>query len=143
MSKAMIIGIVVVAIVGVGLWLFMARDEALAPAPEVNNQRQDIEDNGAEDEVGAEGARIIYGDEGFEPATVRIQAGESVTWVNQSSVPMWVASNPHPSHTDLPELDSRDGVAPGGEYTFTFQDPGDWGYHDHFNSFREGTVTVE
>lgn len=100
-------------------------------------------------------ATIVYTDEGFSPQKVTIAQGGEVEFVNRSSMPLWVASNPHPEHTDYPEFntpkilgdrmpDMKDGTR------FTFQKVGSWGFHNHTASgdatevaVHPGTVTVK
>jgi plastocyanin len=80
---------------------------------------------------------------GFEPNTILVSAGTKVTWVNRNSEPHWVASNPHPDHSDLPGLDSEEPLGPGESYSYVFKDSGRFGYHDHLNPETNGTVIVE
>lgn len=49
---------------------------------------------------------VTYTNEGFIPQYFNIQLGETVRFINASSLPMWVASGPHPIHTDFPEFDA-------------------------------------
>lgn len=93
--------------------------------------------------VGAAPNTITYTDSGFLPDTITIKAGTTVSFVNQSSSEMWVASNPHPTHTDLPGFDEKESVANGGSYQFTFNQLGTWGYHNHNNPGNKGEVVVE
>lgn len=86
---------------------------------------------------------VVYLDSGFSPATLTVPRGTKVTFRNDSRKQMWVASDPHPVHTNLSPFDSREGIAPGGSYSYTFNDSGTWGYHNHLDSGDEGTITVE
>lgn len=86
---------------------------------------------------------VKYTDSGFTPNTLTIKVGTQVTFTNDSSSPMWVASNPHPVHSDLPGFDELKGVDKGGSYTYTFQKAGSWKYHNHLNSADGGVVLVE
>ncbi len=80
--------------------------------------------------------------QGFSPQSVTVKAGTIVTWTNNSLGTARVASDPHPTHTDLPGLDS--GILnPGASYSFTFIQIGRWGYHDHLSPSVTGTVIVE
>lgn len=56
---------------------------------------------------------------------------------------MWVASDPHPQHSDLPEFDSLKAIPQGESYLYTFTQKGTWGYHDHLNPSALGTIVVE
>lgn len=91
--------------------------------------------------------------EGFNPSTITVEAGETVTWVNKNSVAHWVASANHPDHKVYPEsggcigskFDACRGIEPGESWSFTFNQKGSWGYHDHIN-FKApffGKVIVE
>jgi len=86
---------------------------------------------------------VKYTNAGFSPSTLTINKGESVIFTNDSSGSMWIASDPHPSHTAYPEFDQLESVAQGGSYTFVFQKTGTWGYHNHVNSGRTGTIIVK
>lgn len=77
--------------------------------------------------------------EGFSPNSVTIKKGESVKFVNKSTAPMWVASAPHPTHTDYPEFDQK---ANGDVFTFSFAKVGSWKYHNHSPFSSGGTVIV-
>ena len=79
----------------------------------------------------------------FEPDTVTIKSGQTVKWVNNSGGLMWVASNPHPTHTDLPGFDQKQVMHSGDSWEFTFIKAGRFGYHDHLEPSRRGTVIVE
>lgn len=79
----------------------------------------------------------------YEPATVKVHVGDTVEWTNKSDSLMWVASNPHPSHTGLPGFDQRELLRHGASWQFTFNKPGRFGYHDHLEPSRRGTVIVE
>lgn len=86
---------------------------------------------------------VEYTTDGFLPKSVTVKNGETVKFVNQSGSPMSVASDPHPTHTILPELDQYKSDARGkDEYEFTFTKVGSWGYHNHMNATDKGTVVV-
>jgi plastocyanin len=86
---------------------------------------------------------VTYTDNGFSPQTITIKKGDIVTFVNKSSIGMWVASNPHPVHTDYPGFDEKAAVGNGGSWSFTFDVVGTHGYHNHKNPSTLGTVVVE
>jgi len=103
------------------------------------------------------GATVTYTDDGFNPRTLTISAGGTVTFVNESSRDMWPASAIHPTHTIYPGSDIRKcgtaeestifdacgAVAPGGSWSFTFTEVGEWRYHDHRRSNNTGTIIVQ
>ncbi|MCX6788167.1 MAG: hypothetical protein NT108_03335 [Candidatus Kaiserbacteria bacterium] len=97
---------------------------------------------------------VIYGPNGFSPATITIKKGDTVTFLNQGGDEMWVASGPHPTHegysgtTKSQHCPDTAGVAfdqcsVGTTYSFTFQKTGTWGYHNHGNASDKGIVIVK
>lgn len=98
-------------------------------------------------------ATITYNGTNFSPAAVVIKQGGTVTWINSSAKDMWVASAAHPSHTVYAGTSLREhcaeGAAPsfdqcegGGNYSFTFNKAGTWGYHDHITPSATGRIEV-
>lgn len=86
---------------------------------------------------------VSYTDSGFVPGEIRVRSGAVVTFINNSARSMWVASDVHPTHRDLPEFDQKQGVGQQGSYSFTFSKTGKWSYHNHLDSKYEGVVVVE
>ena len=93
---------------------------------------------------------------GFEPKAFEIAQGDTVVFENAGDEPHWPASNIHPTHRMYPEsgneycgsdqaedsFDACRGVMPGETYSFTFNYPGTWRFHDHLNPEFSGKVTV-
>ncbi len=71
----------------------------------------------------------------FEPAEVRVRAGERVTWINCDE-------DPHTSTADEGEWASPL-LAPGDAFTQTFDAPGELPYHCEPHPFMRGQVIVE
>lgn len=93
----------------------------------------------------AKTATVTIAGNGVSPQTLTVDAGTTVTFKNNDSSEHQVASDSHPTHTDYPGFDSRSGIAPGGQFSFTFTKVGSWGYHDHLNSLDSslrGTIIV-
>jgi len=86
---------------------------------------------------------VSYSDKGFSPGVVEVAQGGTVTFKNESSRDVWVASNDHPSHLLYSEFDAKKGYTPGSEYTFTFEKVGSWKYHDHLKASLGGIVIVK
>src|SRR3989338_4655211 len=88
---------------------------------------------------------------GFNPSTLTIKSGETVTWVNKLSSQSWPASAVHPSHNVYPEsggcigskFDACRGLKQDETYSFTFNQKGAWKYHDHLSAGSTGTIIVE
>ena len=85
---------------------------------------------------------VIYGSLGFVPSTLEIKIGDTVSFKNESGKGMWVASNPHPSHSGTPEFDAGISIANGNSWSFTFTEEGSFGYHNHLNSSQGGKIIV-
>lgn len=103
---------------------------------------------------------ILYANKGFEPSTINVKIGATVEWINTSDKLMWIASDPHPSHTNLPGFDQQgiesnvdagtQGLMPSAyahsgqtEYRYKFLKTGKWDYHNHLVPFDRGTIIVE
>ncbi len=77
-------------------------------------------------------------DDCFDPNTVTVSSGDTVTWVNEDSLIHTVtALNPHPDGV----LDSF--VNPGDQFEFTFDTPGEYPYHCVLHPWAVGKVIVE
>jgi len=93
---------------------------------------------------------------GFSPKTLEINLGDKVTWINKGSTNSWPASAFHPTHTIYPGssiskcgtvergniFDACSSFGEGGSYSFTFNEVGNWNYHDHLISSKTGTIIV-
>lgn len=79
---------------------------------------------------------------GFEPKTITIKAGDTVTWMNNDTKTHNVSSDPHPIHTTYTTLNLGNFMA-GKTTTLTFPNKGTYQYHDHLFPSFTGTVVVE
>jgi len=72
----------------------------------------------------------------FQPSTLTIQKGTTVTWVNEDSVVHTVTSDDgkFPSSGDLNKADA---------YQYQFNTPGSYGYHCSPHPFMKGKINVE
>ncbi|MBI4281138.1 hypothetical protein HY628_02995 [Candidatus Uhrbacteria bacterium] len=77
----------------------------------------------------------------FSPADVSVVINHTVRWTNSTNRYVRVASNPHPTHDQLPGFDSAN-VAPGLNYVYKFKKSGAWAYHNHADPSLQGTVSV-
>lgn len=100
---------------------------------------------GTSSQNGQKAAAVIeYTDSGFSPQTeTTVRTGETVEFKNASSGGMWVASAPHPVHTDYPGFDALKAYEPGESYFFTFDKVGTWKFHNHADPTKFGSVTVQ
>ena len=87
-------------------------------------------------------ADVTVNDSGYDPASVAVKAGTSVTW-NWSTTPLTfrsVTSNLLP--TDPEYFDSTPRSSPAAPFTHMFNTPGVYGYGDSTGSGITGSVTV-
>lgn len=85
---------------------------------------------------------ITYSKGGFTPSSTTVKSPAQVTFVNNSDETVQVASNPHPVHTDNPEL-NLGSIAPGEQGMATLTKTGTFGFHNHLESSEGGSITVE
>ena len=149
--KKLLVALAAVVLIGGGIWLlFLNNGNDEAPATETqtanqNNEPSSQEPSNAEqetsqdDETDGQTVQVSYTDNGFEPAEITINAGDTVVWTNNSNRAMHVASDDHPVHTDYPGFDQ---LSAGQSYSFTFTEVGTWGYHNHENHTDTGLITV-
>jgi plastocyanin len=84
---------------------------------------------------GAGGTQVVMKSFAFEPATVTVKVGDSVTWTNQDSANHTVVA-------DNGEFKSGD-LANGGTFTFAFTKAGSYPYHCSIHPSMKGTVVVQ
>jgi len=158
--------IVLIAIVlGISGWFFLGTETANGPdkssteeGTEVTNEVPiDGVENVDEMIVSGDGLTVTYIDDGgFSPASLEVSVGATVTFQNNGSKGIWPASALHPTHKLYPGsdiskcgtddadsiFDACKSVAPGDSYSFTFDEVGTWGYHDHFRPSDNGNIIV-
>jgi len=91
--------------------------------------------------------RIVYSNGIFSPNNVTVKIGQTVTFVNQHSSPIQVASDPHPLHTSYSTLNLAP-LSPGGAYTTGFilspaLQTETIRFHNHFFPQATGMITVK
>lgn len=100
-------------------------------------------------------ATVSYNGSSFSPSSITVAKGGTVTF-SDTAGSMWLASDPHPTHTGYDGTSRNthcatgysgpkpfDQCSTGSSYTFTFTKTGSFGYHDHMNSGAHGTVVVQ
>lgn len=80
--------------------------------------------------------------DGFHPSDAVVSVGDTVTFVPKAGKAIWPASDPHPVHTGEPAFDSMAPVEPGQSWSFVFDKPGTYGFHDHLDVSAYGRITV-
>lgn len=86
---------------------------------------------------------IVLAEDGFHPHEVRIKKGTKVTFSTTRDGQFWPASNSHPAHDLYPAFDPMRPLEPGETWSFTVNDSGTWGIHDHIRAYYRGTLFVE
>ena len=95
------------------------------------------------DKGGGGGNIVKYTDSGWEPSTLTIKSGDTVTFEKDSGDDVWPASNDHPTHLLYKGFDARKPLLQGDSYSFTFTKAGSWGYHNHLEPDVQGTIVVK
>ena len=77
----------------------------------------------------------------FNVSNLEVSAGTTVTWTNNSSVNHTVTSGSR-GESDAGELFNSGTISPGGQFTHTFEDAGEYEYFCEFHSGMSAEVTV-
>jgi plastocyanin len=84
---------------------------------------------------------------GANPKTLTVKPGSQVMFINSDSIDHQMYSDPHPEHTDCPELDSVGFLAPGqSRQTGNLNSIRTCGFHDHIhfeNTSLRGSITIQ
>jgi plastocyanin len=127
-TTKIIISLVAVAVIAAGALLLMGG-------------KSDNEGESDSPAAGQESVEITYDETGFSPADATIISGGKVTIVNETDEEIKPSSDPHPDHTDNPELNFGD-IPAGQRKTITVTTPGTWGYHNHYHEDDSGSLVV-
>lgn len=151
MDKNIKIGLLLVIIVVGGVYIFSSFLEN-----PINTAS--VIDNPEESQLAGETENVVeITSSGYSPKELTIQRGETITWVNMDPEEHWPASAMHPTHTVYPGSDIKKcgtqeggnifdacrGIPQGESYSFTFNEVGSWGYHDHIVNGMFGKIIVE
>ena len=83
---------------------------------------------------------------GASPRDITVSVGSRVTFVNNDSQPHDMNSNPHPEHTDCPELNQVGFLSPGqSRQTGNLTTIRTCGFHDHgrpSNTSLQGSILI-
>jgi len=152
--KAIVIGVIVtLTLFAGGFYIYNSSDDEMDDEIETTQQdsqaTETVEPAPTQTEAAPAPATInvVYDQNGYSPSNITIRQGDTVNFINNSSVPLWPASDPHPDHTVLPEFDRgkvEQALPKAGEgYEFTFNTVGVWPYHNHTAPDHSGVITVE
>jgi len=160
MSKV-VIAIIVVLLVGGGAFYYF-RQSAEAPTNvaatgDKNNILNEEMKEQIESMTAEKNSIIKITDSGFSPKELRVKQGTVVIFENETGETSAPASAKHPEHTVYPGsdinkcgtaeqskiFDSCAGIPAGKMWSFTFNEKGSWGYHDHLKPQFFGKIIVE
>ena len=146
MKKGLIIGFIILIII-VGLIYYNSGDKKSINEKVINSNPESSKSN----------VNIIeMSENGFSPKSLEIKQGDTVKFVNVANSGHWPASAMHPTHTVYPGSDIKKcgtneesnifdacrNIQPGESWSFTFNEKGSWGYHDHSNPRLFGKIIV-
>jgi len=133
MNKKAIIAAVLIAILAIGGIVYALTSNPNAP------KIVDSEPNSAQ--TSGDNATITFTDDGFNPETLTVKKGTTVTVINNASRSVKFSSADHPTHRENPEL-NMETLEPGEQGTFTPTTIGTHGFHDHLDEDKVGTLIV-
>jgi plastocyanin len=144
-SRGLLIGIVIAALAIAGLIIFVLNNQPTA-APDSENNQANTPTGSAErdNEVApnpSERMTITFNGDNFEPNELTVKKGTVITVKNESSRDVQFSSNDHPAHRDNTEMNLKT-LAPGESASYTATAVGKWGFHDHIDESKTGTITV-
>lgn len=95
---------------------------------------------------GQQTATFVITSAGVSPKSVTVSPGSQVTFVNQDGVSHLMFSDPHPEHTDCPEINQVGFLSSGqSRESGNLNVVRTCGFHDHdmpSNSSLHGTITI-
>lgn len=93
------------------------------------------------------GTTITITSSGASPRSITVAAGSTVTFVNNDNTPHDMSSDPHPQHTDCPEVNNAGFIQPGqSRSTTALRTARTCGFHDHnqpSNTSLQGTIVIQ
>jgi plastocyanin len=96
---------------------------------------------------GSSATTITIANNAVSPKTITVPVGAQVTFVNNDSRAHEMFSDPHPEHTDCPEINQVGHLEPGqSRQTGNLVTPRKCGFHDHINFeiiTLQGTITIQ
>lgn len=139
MNKFTVVIVSLVVVIGLFIALAMIKQPS-SPQPSTSPTVSPVSNATGSPQANAT-VSIVYNDSGFSPAQTTVNAGQSITFTNRLSEQIQVDSDPHPIHTDDPELNV--GVIGAGQSkTITVSAKGSFGIHNHLNPSMKARVTI-
>lgn len=147
-KQGLIIGGVVAVVAAVGVFAFVAANQADAPESSNSTDHSNMDsmnnDKSASTETSSDAGEVLSDDVSmniqnfaYTQPNITVKKGTKVTWTNQDSVRHDV--NPDEDKTGAPESEL---LAKGESYSFTFDTVGEFSYHCTPHPYMKGKVTV-
>lgn len=96
-----------------------------------------------DDQRGKSAVAVTASDLTFDPIEILVSKGTTVTWTNDEETTHSINTDPHPSHSYFPPLNSKT-LAKGETYSYTFNEVGYYPYHCSMHpDDMVGTIAVE
>jgi len=150
--NAVVITIVVIVVIILGAILFLNQGShapGTSPTPSVNlitptpsTAASNLPSATPSQAAAISGATVSYDGSSFTVSPSTMKAGGTLTVINHSSATLDFDSDPHPVHTDEPEL-NLGAIAPGTSKSARITKTGTWGFHNHLNPSQHGQITVQ
>ena len=86
-------------------------------------------------EVPADATTVVIANLAFDPSAITVPTGTTVAWTNDDAVPHTVTSTDGAFDSGI--------FDPGGQFSFTFNEPGSFAYVCQLHPQMQGTVTAE
>lgn len=142
MRKNLITILIIVFVAGAAYFGFKLYSGTKSAPTSVSEQKTAVTVPQTAPAVSSKTWTVEYKNKKFVPSEIKIKKGDTVTWTNGGSSPIWPASAIHPTHQVYPGFDVLKGLNTGESYSFTFGKVGSWRYHDHLNPSVTGVVEV-
>ena len=128
MKREIVIGIVmVIVLIAVIMGFYLLKAPATLEKSSGSNSGQGT--------VSGEGSIVAIKNFKFNPTTVNIKVGETVTWTNEDSAPHQIATD---SGNEL----ASESISTGGTYSHIFNIAGTYEYHCAIHTSMKGKVVV-
>jgi plastocyanin len=85
---------------------------------------------------------VTMKDIAFVPQKIRVSPGTKIVWTNEDSVPHYVNTASHPTHTYYIKMNSK-ALNKGDTYAITLDTPGIYPYHCSAHTNMNGSIIVE
>lgn len=142
MDKKVLTGIIIGAVIVVAGAVFALTRNSNNSSETTNpDSAQNVQQNPQDNTDEIEDATIVYSDEGFSPDTVTVKKGDRVRVTNESTIGLQFSSDDHPTHLKQPELNMQT-LEPNQSDTFVVTKVGTWGFHNHLDASKTGTLIV-